>query len=95
MRLQIPKLLRWKHKLTAGMVLEVSVARDDLDECYDFLARIQTGGRISIPKVAVEILSLTAGSLVGVTLDVPQPVVDPPPRKVYVPLTGDAADREI
>lgn len=72
-RVQIPVLVRWKHKLSVGEVLYVRVYnpgnyRDEL-----FYARVLEGGRITIPKLVVELLEIEPGDVVYVTFHAEKP----------------------
>lgn len=70
--LQGPRILRWKYKLEAGMVLRVQVEKADTCKSYTYLARLQASGRISIPKIAAEIVELQPGDLVKVAVWLPE-----------------------
>ncbi len=74
-RVQIPVLVRWKHKLEMGEVLYVMVYNPEsyarAHEC--FYAKVLEGGRITIPKLMVELLEIKAGDVVQVTLYAEKP----------------------
>lgn len=68
MRIQIPRLLRWKYKLKPGRVMRVQIAVETASSPSQFLARMQKGGRITIPKTTAEILGLTPRQLVEMVI---------------------------
>ena len=68
LRLQVPRVLRWKYKLEAGMVFRVQVEKVDTCKSHTYLTRLQRSGRISIPKIAAEIIELKPGDLVRVAV---------------------------
>ncbi len=72
LRLQVPRVLRWKYKLEAGMVLRVQVEKVDTCKSHTYLTRLQCSGRISIPKIAAEIVELQPGDLVRVGVWLPE-----------------------
>jgi len=59
-RVQIPVLVRWKHKLGVGEVLDVHVHLHEKGALFgeSFYARVLEGGRITIPKLVVELLGI-------------------------------------
>lgn len=65
-RVQVPVLVRWRHRLDPGEVLEVRVSPLGSFEEEDFLARLQKGWRITVPKIVVEILGLEPGQILSV-----------------------------
>jgi len=67
-RVQIPVLVRWRHKLNAGEVLYVRVYNPESYREELFYARVLKGGRITIPKLVVELLGIEPGDVVYVTL---------------------------
>ena len=67
-RVQIPVLVRWKHKLEVGEVLYVRLAGSESVHVEEFHARVVQGGRITIPKLVVELLGIEAGDVVYVML---------------------------
>jgi len=67
-RVQIPVLVRWKHKLEVGEVLYVRISRSGSVHVEEFHARVIEGGRITIPKLVVELLGVEAGDVVRVML---------------------------
>ena len=68
-RLQVPKLIRWKHKLESSQVLRVSIAAvNRLGSWETFHARIDKSGRITVSRLMQEQVSGTASrkqSLIG------------------------------
>jgi hypothetical protein len=71
MRIQIPRLLRWKYKLDAGSVMRVQVTNTDSHDSQQFLAKMQQGGRITVPKITAELLGLKFKQLVNVVIWLP------------------------
>lgn len=71
MRIQIPRLLRWKYRLDPGNVMRVQVTNKDSHDSQQFLARMQQGGRITVPKTVAQLLSLRPRQLVGVVVWLP------------------------
>jgi len=72
-RVQIPVLVRWKHKLEPGEVLYVRIYNPESYHEEEFYARVLEGGRITIPKLAIELLEIKAGEVVHVTLYAEKP----------------------
>lgn len=71
MRIQIPRLLRWKYRLDPGNVMRVQVTNKDSHDSQQFLAKMQQGGRITVPKTIAELLSLRQRQLVDVVVWLP------------------------
>ena len=71
MRIQIPRLLRWKYKLDPGDVMRVQVTNKDSHDSQQFLAKMQQGGRITVPKTTAELLNLKLHQLVKIVLWLP------------------------
>jgi bifunctional DNA-binding transcriptional regulator/antitoxin component of YhaV-PrlF toxin-antitoxin module len=71
-RVQVPKLVRWKHKLEPSQVLEVAVATNSVYGWEKFYARMDKSGRITIPKLALKLLEEKADKqdLAGTILEV-------------------------
>ena len=72
-RVQIPVLVRWKHKLEAGEVLYVRVYNPESYDDEKFYVKLLEGGRITIPKLVVELLEVEPGDVVHVTLYAEKP----------------------
>ena len=72
-RVQIPVLVRWRHKLEQGEVLYVRVYKPKSYGDEEFYARVLEGGRITIPKLVVGLLEVEAGDVVYVTLFAERP----------------------
>ena len=70
-RIQIPRLLRWKYKLAPGIVMRVQVTNKDSHDSHRFLAKMQQGGRITVPKTLAELLSLKPHQVVRVVVWLP------------------------
>jgi hypothetical protein len=72
-RLAIPTLLRWQYKIEAGELLKVSLKPLN-QEGYgeeEFLAKTATDGRLTIPKLTMQILEQAEGkNLTGVIFEV-------------------------
>jgi len=75
-RIQIPVLVRWKHKLEQGEVLYVRVYNPSNYNKKEFYAKVLEGGRITVPKLLVELLEIEARDVVYVTL-----YAEKPPRE--------------
>jgi len=67
MRVQLPRLLRWKYKLSPGEVMKVRVTTPPIGS-QKFYARLQKGGRITIPKITAELLDIQPGQLVEIVV---------------------------
>jgi bifunctional DNA-binding transcriptional regulator/antitoxin component of YhaV-PrlF toxin-antitoxin module len=66
-RVQIPRLVRGKHKLDPGETLSVTVKSDYVYET--FYVRLGRDGRIVIPKILVKKLRLKPGEVLKVTIN--------------------------
>jgi bifunctional DNA-binding transcriptional regulator/antitoxin component of YhaV-PrlF toxin-antitoxin module len=75
-RIQIPNLLRWRYKMEQGELLKANV-RVFGSENYEeetFLAKMTCDGRLTIPKLTMEVLkrreekNLTGAILVTFTI---------------------------
>jgi hypothetical protein len=61
---RVPKLVRWKFKLDTAQTLKVSIwAIGAIGSWETFYARMDTSGRITIPKLTQNEFLRTAGSL--------------------------------
>ena len=68
-RVQIPVLIRWKHKLAANEILDVSVEEYDGDMSEErFYAKLGSAGRFVIPKIIVEQFELNPKDVLVITL---------------------------
>ena len=67
-RVQVPVLIRWKHKLEAGEVLSVYVRLTKRFGSESFYARLSKDGRFTIPRVVVEELGIEPRDMINVTL---------------------------
>jgi bifunctional DNA-binding transcriptional regulator/antitoxin component of YhaV-PrlF toxin-antitoxin module len=59
-RLTVPKLLRWRYKLEPTQLLRVTVKplnAESYGEEEEFLAKMAADGRLTIPKLTIEILT--------------------------------------
>lgn len=72
-RVQIPTLVRWKHKLEPGEVLYVMVYNPESYHDEKFYAKLLEGGRITLPKLVAELLEVEPGDVVYVTLYAEKP----------------------
>ena len=63
-RVQVPVLIRWKHKLGAGEVLTVYVYNDETGESVRFYARLSKDGRFTIPNIDAGLLDRFGGQIV-------------------------------
>ena len=72
-RFQVPKLVRWEFKLESRQVLKVTVdCVGHYIQAEYFFARMNSDGRITIPKLALDLLQgrLDTQSMVGSVLRV-------------------------
>jgi hypothetical protein len=67
-RIQIPKLIRSQYQTDPSQVLKVNVTTGSLRE--EFYARIGKDGRLTIPKLTLQLLQREDESLVGYVLEV-------------------------
>jgi len=67
-RVQVPRLIRWRHKLEPGEVLYVEVYDREQYRRQKFYVRLSRDGRFTIPKVVAEASGAEAGSLLEITL---------------------------
>ena len=70
-KVQIPKLIRWQHKIEPDQVLKVgvSVPVKGSGEHF-FLAKMRKDGRIIIPKLTVAMLQGKEENLLGYILEI-------------------------
>ncbi|UCG36497.1 MAG: hypothetical protein JSV64_07820 [Candidatus Bathyarchaeota archaeon] len=52
-RIQVPVLIRWKHKLDSGEIFRVIVISRRSDSSEEFYARLNQGGIITMPKIVI------------------------------------------
>ena len=70
-RIQVPRLIRWQFKLESTQVLNVSVkVVGSFGVREEFYARMSKDGRITIPKLFVDLLKEEEESLVDYALEV-------------------------
>lgn len=67
-RVQVPRLIMWRHKLDPGEILDVYVRDRETYKSERFYARLGRDGRFTIPKLVVETLEAEAGDVMKVTL---------------------------
>lgn len=67
-RVQVPVLIRWKHRLDPGEVLRVRVYSGEAYSGENFYARLGRDGRFTVPKIVVERLELEHGEVLECTL---------------------------
>jgi bifunctional DNA-binding transcriptional regulator/antitoxin component of YhaV-PrlF toxin-antitoxin module len=67
-RVQVPVLIRWKHRLEAGEVLSVYIYFTRKVGREGFYVRMSGDGRSTIPKVVVEELGIEHGDMIKVNL---------------------------
>ena len=67
-RIQVPVEVRWRFRLEAGELLQVSVGHADGFVVRPFYAKLQKGGRFTVPWEVVEDLGLSPGDRVAATL---------------------------
>lgn len=85
-RLAVPRLLRWRYKLEPGELfsVEVRIYGSENFEHEAFLAKMASDGRITVPKLTMEILQKReekdlTGCIFEVTLDPASQEADAPP----------------
>jgi bifunctional DNA-binding transcriptional regulator/antitoxin component of YhaV-PrlF toxin-antitoxin module len=70
-RVQVPKLVRWQFKLDTEQVLKVTVnAVNVWGNGQTFYAQMNKSGRITVPKLQLELLRGEEQDLVGCVMDV-------------------------
>lgn len=67
-RVQVPVLVRWKHKLEPGEVLDVYVRCPETAGSARFYANMSKDYRITIPKIVVQDVELGPGAIMQVIL---------------------------
>jgi hypothetical protein len=68
-RIQIPRLIRWQYRMEPDQVLKVKVKTESWRE-EEFYARMGKDGRLTIPKLTLELLQQEDESLAGSVLEV-------------------------
>ena len=66
-RVQVPVLIRWKHRLDPGEVLKVRVRSEEVGG-RSFYARLGRDGRFTVPKIVIEYLEVEPGEVLECTL---------------------------
>jgi len=61
-------MIRWRYRLEAGEVLRVGVRSPVSFDSKVFYGRLLEGGRITVPKLVVDLLEIEPGDIVNVTL---------------------------
>ena len=77
-RVVVPRHVRWRYKMEAGELLKVNVKpfNGDSFEEERFIAKMATDGRLTIPKLTMQILQEREGkNLVKAILDIYNPTV--------------------
>lgn len=73
-RIQLPKLVRWRFKLEPNQVLKVTLTATNVFGAWEiFYARMDKSGRITIPKLTLELLQSKTHekqSLTGAVMEV-------------------------
>jgi bifunctional DNA-binding transcriptional regulator/antitoxin component of YhaV-PrlF toxin-antitoxin module len=72
-RIQIPNVLRWRYKMEQGELLKANVRVFDSENYEEetFLAKMTIDGRLTVPKLTMEILKKREGkNLTGTILEV-------------------------
>lgn len=71
-RIQIPRAIRWEHRLEPDQVLRVSVEHVDLMGGEVFYGRMNRDGRLTMPRLVVDMLcqNYELKSLVGEVFNV-------------------------
>lgn len=68
-RIQIPVLIRWKHKLESNEFLKVDACNTETVISRSFYVKLSSDGRFVIPKIVVEELEVKPKDLLEITLD--------------------------
>jgi hypothetical protein len=68
-RIQIPRLIRWQYRMEPDQVLKVKVRTESWRE-EEFYACMGKDGRLTIPKLTLELLQREDESLVGYVLEI-------------------------
>jgi len=61
-------MVRWRYRLEVGEVLRVGVRSPVSFDSEVFYSRLIGGGRITVPKLVVDLLEIEPGDVVNVTL---------------------------
>ncbi len=68
---QIPKLIRWRFKMESDQALKVGVNFSDLHKGWQFFyAKMRKDGRLTIPKLVLNLFGDEEASLAGYVLEV-------------------------
>jgi len=67
-RIQIPVLIRWKHKLEENELLRVNACNDEEDLSQSFCVKLGSDCRFVIPKIIVEELEVNPKDVLEITL---------------------------
>ena len=67
-RIQIPVLIRWKHKLETNEFLRVCASEADGALTQRFYVKLGSNGRFVIPKIIVEELEVKPKDVLEITL---------------------------
>ncbi|MDH5687335.1 MAG: hypothetical protein OEZ48_05705 [Candidatus Bathyarchaeota archaeon] len=67
-RIQVPLMVRWRYRLKMGEMLRVGVRSPVSLASEVFYGRLIGGGRITVPKLVVDLLEIEPGDVVNVTL---------------------------
>lgn len=69
-RIQIPRLVRWQYKLEPTQVLNITVEVEGAVGSEEFLGRMNKDGRVTIPKLVIDLLKDEEETLEGQILEV-------------------------
>ena len=72
-RIVVPRLVRWRYKMEPGELLKVNVAPYGSESYQEevFLAKMASDGRLTVPKLTLEVLKLREEkNLTGTILEV-------------------------
>jgi len=61
-------MIRWRYRLEVGEVLRVGVRSPVSFDSEVFYGRLLKDGRITVPKLVVDLLEIEPGDVVNVTL---------------------------
>ena len=91
-RIVVPRHFRWQYKMEKGELLRVNVipVNSESIDSEEFLAKMGTDGRLTIPKLSIEILAQAENKdLTGSIFEVQ---ISPMERSTETPLSHDTAN---
>ena len=67
-RIRIPLLFRWKYRMEPGELLSVTAELFESGISEDFPARMTGDGRLTVPKLTIDVLEAEAGASIAGTI---------------------------